>query len=144
MAKLRVLCSSNSSDERAAFRTNFFECRTRSKCAYLSVNYVHILITITMQLGREINARRYYSTLYRFIWGRGDKKAWLHSTTNMPSRITFNSVIFQLLSINIFKVAPYSNFNGGLVTKHGVATYAWIVILSFRNSVTAPTLTLDF
>ena len=22
------------------------------------------------------------------------------------------------------KVAPYSNFNGGLVTKHGVATHA--------------------
>ena len=69
-----ALFNSNSCDARAIFRTNVFECRMRSKCTYLSVNYVHLLITITMQLGREINARRYYSTLYRFIWGGGTKK----------------------------------------------------------------------
>ena len=28
-----------------------------------------------------------------------------------------------------FKVATYNNFNGGLVTKHGVAKHAWIAIL---------------
>ena len=32
-------------------------------------------------------------------------------------------------------MAPYSNFNGGLVTKHGVATHAWIAILSIRNNL---------
>ena len=37
------------------------------------------------------------------------------------------------------KVAPYSNFNGRLITKHGVATHAYIAILSFRNCTTAST-----
>ena len=34
--------------------------------------------------------------------------------------------IFIYKNINTLKVAPYSDFNGGLGTKHGVATHAWI------------------
>ena len=89
---------------------------------------MHLLIPIMMQLGREINAR-YYSTLYRFIWRRGDNKPWHHSTTNMPSRIIFiqneSSAEINKIRTNHVSIFPPNIRCFGMFSTKRSSIYHW-------------------